>query len=446
MLLRHNQQVPRYTSYPTAPHFTADVEAETFEGWVRALEADTSVSLYIHIPFCRQMCWYCGCNTRATRRYEPVGKYLETLIAEIEQTAGWTGRKQPVSHIHFGGGSPSYLKPEDFSRLMATLRDKFDVREGAEIAVELDPREVSEPKVAAFALAGVNRASLGVQDFHEEVQEAVNRRQPFHVIYDTVRLLRDYGIKAISMDLLYGLPHQTEAMMRENVDFATALAPDRIALFGYAHVPWMKKHMRLIDEDALPDGAARLKQFEAASEQLKRRGYVAVGLDHFVSPRDSMAEAYRDHKLHRNFQGYTVDPADALIGFGASAISALPQGYAQNTPDQRAYMAAVEAGHAATCKGKALTEDDKLRRAIIEELMCYFEINLLDFIEKHALSSEYFSHALNRLKPLVTDGLVTVSDDGRIMVDHEARQAVRLVAAAFDKYLNPTEGRHAQVA
>ncbi|TNE62567.1 MAG: oxygen-independent coproporphyrinogen III oxidase [Alphaproteobacteria bacterium] len=445
VLLRHNQQVPRYTSYPTAPHFSAAVDSDTMQGWIRALPEGGALSLYIHIPFCRQMCWYCGCNTRASRHYEPLENYLKTLFLEIDQVAHWIGRPEQVSHIHFGGGSPSMLRPEDFTRLMAWLRRHFAVRADAEIAIELDPREVTEAKVAAYAAAGVNRASLGVQDFHEEVQRAIGRRQPFHVIYDAVRTLRDYGIRRINMDLLYGLPHQDRLVIEENVDFAAALAPDRISLFGYAHVPWMKKHMRLINEAALPDGTARLEQFDVAKRRLGRRGYVPIGLDHFVLPDDSMATALRDGHLHRNFQGYTTDAATCLIGFGASAISALPDGYAQNAPDVRSYDAAVRAGRAATVKGKRLSADDRLRRAIIERLMCYFDIDLKVFSAVHGLPRDYFANAIARLQPLVTDGLVEIAD-GLVTVNPAAPQAVRLVCAAFDSYLQPTAGRHAQVA
>lgn len=444
-ILKRNTQVPRYTSYPTAPHFSAAVGNETFTGWLMELEDHASLSLYFHIPYCRQICWYCGCHAKATRKYEPVEAYVETLLTEIELVAGRLSGGQTVKHIHFGGGSPSMLSANDFTRIMAHVRQYFTVARGAEIAIELDPREVSEAKVAAYAKAGVTRASLGVQDFHETVQKAIGRRQPFHVIYDAVQLLKDYGIRDINMDLLYGLPHQTIADIEENVDFASALSPSRIALFGYAHVPWMKKHMRLIDEDALPNGAERLAQFDAAAKQLAERGYTAIGLDHFVRASDEMAKALHARTLKRNFQGYTTDDADALIGFGVSAISALPQGYAQNTLVAADYEKAVSAGNHPIIKGRALSSDDRIRRAAIEELMCFFELDLELFTAKHMLPRDYLDDALGELEALAEEGLVKMKGR-KVIVPADARQAVRLACAAFDAYLSPSAQRHAQVA
>ncbi len=444
-LLRENHKVPRYTSYPTAPHFTSSVGSDTVSAWISELADDSSLSLYFHVPYCRKMCWYCGCNTRATRRYSPVATFLDHLFQEIELVGNTISGRGIVSHIHFGGGSPSMLQPDDFTTLMRAVRSTFMVDTKAEIAIELDPREVSEAKVAAYALAGVNRASLGIQDFHADVQAAINRRQPFPTVYDAVKLLRAYGISDINMDLLYGLPHQTTDHMVENIDFAVALDPSRISLFGYAHVPWMKKHMRLIEEDALPGGAERLKQFEAAAAHLAKRGFIPIGLDHFVHPKDPMAQAAKDGTLKRNFQGYTTDGADALIGFGPSAISAYPQGYAQNSPVNKEYFDAVGQGRLAIIKGKTLTTGDKLRRQIIEGLMCYFEFDLQAFADTNRLNRSEFQGARDRIAELEAQGLA-VWDAGVIRVPEEARQAVRLVAAAFDEYLTISGARHAQVA
>ncbi|NVJ98182.1 MAG: oxygen-independent coproporphyrinogen III oxidase [Alphaproteobacteria bacterium] len=444
-LLKRNEQVPRYTSYPTAPHFSADVGPKEVKHWLEDIADEANLSLYFHIPFCRKMCWYCGCNTKATRRYDPVNEYMDYLWREIDMVASSLSGGQLVTHIHFGGGSPSMLKPEDFTRLMATIRKRFHLSEGVEIAIELDPREITEAKVAAYALAGVNRASLGVQDFHDHVQKAINRRQPFHTIYDAVNLLKAYGISDINMDLLYGLPHQTEKDLQENADYAAALGAQRISLFGYAHVPWMKKHMRLIDENALADGAGRLAQFDIAAKQLEKRGYVPIGLDHFVLPRDPMAKALNEGNLHRNFQGYTTDSADTLIGFGASAISALPQGYTQNTPATRQYFDALERGEMATVRGKALSNDDRIRRAAIEKLMCYFELDLAHLAAENQIAFSHFDDALETLAELATSGLVEINGT-KVRVPGKARQAVRLACAAFDTYFSASKQRHAQVA
>lgn len=444
-LLNRNSQVPRYTSYPTAPHFSEKVGGDTFATWLGELGDEATLSLYFHIPFCRKLCWYCGCNTKATRKYEPVESYLDYLWREIEMVAAKLSGRQTVTHIHFGGGSPSMLTPQDFERLVGTIRKRFNIADTAEIAIELDPREVSEAKVAAYAKAGINRASLGVQDFHEDVQVAINRRQPFHQVYETVQLLRTYGIAQINMDLLYGLPHQSVSHIEENVDFAAALGPNRISLFGYAHVPWMKKHMQLIDESALPAGADRLQQFDSAKEQLVKRGFVPVGLDHFVHPKDPMAKAVENGSLKRNFQGYTTDAADALIGFGVSAISAMPQGYAQNSNANRQYYDTIADGRFAVCRGIETSKDDRVRRALIEKLMCQFEVDLARFCGEQGVDITEFSGALTQLRALATDGLVEL-DRYHIRIPEDARQAVRLVAAAFDRYLVPREQRHAQVA
>lgn len=444
-LLRHNRQVPRYTSYPTAPHFSDAVSGDTVNGWLEGLAPAANLSLYFHLPFCRKLCWYCGCNTRATRKYAPVKQYLAYLLREIDLVAKRLTGGQIVKHIHFGGGSPSMLSPDDFSALARQIREKFTVSPKAEIAIELDPREVTEAKVAAYARSGVNRASLGVQDFHADVQHAINRVQPFHVIYDTVQHLRAYGIDQINMDLLYGLPKQGVTHLTKNVDFATALGPSRISLFGYAHVPWMKKHMRLIDEATLPDGAARLQQFDAARERLQQRGYVPIGLDHFVHPNDPMAIAADRGDLKRNFQGYTTDDAEALIGFGTSAISAFPWGYAQNASVNHQYFEAIDRNKPATLRGIETDADDQMRRALIETLMCNFELDLKAFCKAYDVDAGYFNPELERLKALEKDGLVEVSET-IVKVPDDARQAARLVAAAFDRYLTPTKGRHAQVA
>lgn len=444
-LLRHNIQVPRYTSYPTAPHFSAAVTADTVGGWLEGLAPDANLSLYFHLPFCRKLCWYCGCNTRATRKYAPVEQYLGYLMREIDLVSAQLKGRKAVSHIHFGGGSPSMLIPGDFEALMTRVRERFTVSATAEIAIELDPREVSEAKVAAYARAGVNRASLGVQDFHEEVQHAINRLQPFHTVYDTVRHLRAHGIHQINLDLLYGLPRQGVAHLTKNVDFAAALGPSRISLFGYAHVPWMKKHMRLIEEASLPNGAERLQQFDAARERLDQRGYVPIGLDHFVHPKDPMAAAAGKGALKRNFQGYTTDDADALIGFGTSAISAFPGGYAQNASANHQYFEAIDRGNPATLRGIETDADDRMRQDLIETLMCNFEVDLKDFRETYNVAADCFNPELERLKALEKDGLVELSGTTVKVPDH-ARQAVRLVAAVFDRYLAPLEERHAQLA
>ena len=444
-LLQHNQQVPRYTSFPTANHFSETVKEADAKQWLAALGKETPLSLYFHIPFCKEICWYCGCHTKASKQYQPVTDFLAYLKKEVSLVAQHLKSKRKVAHIHFGGGSPSYLSPEDFTSLMDHVAAHFDLQKEIEIAIEIDPRELTNLKAAAYRKAGVTRASLGVQDFHEDVQRSINRLQPGQTIYEAVQTLRDYQINQINMDLLYGLPMQTTASVERNIDMALGLNPSRISLFGYAHVPWMKKHMRLIDENTLPNGKDRLDQFGAAATALVRKGYVQIGLDHFVKPDDPMAMALRARTLTRNFQGYSTDSAPAMIGFGPSAISDLPQGYTQNTLANHTYFEVLDAGVLPIAKGIAVTKDDKIVRRLIAQLMCYMEIDIDAFTSSEALLPDYFSYAYDALRPLMQDKLISFKN-GKIQVNKKVPQAVRLVCAAFDPYLNVCQKKHAQIA
>lgn len=444
-LLKHNQPVPRYTSYPTAPNFIQKFAEGSVSDWLQSVEPGQPVSLYFHVPFCKKMCWYCGCNTKATAQYQPVEDYLVYLRKEIDLVSRHHQGRLDIAHIHFGGGSPSYIRPGDFIALMDHIRSRFNLLPDAEIAIELDPRETSEAKIAAYAKAGITRASLGVQDFNRTVQKAINRVQPLHLVYEAVETLRQYGISAISFDLLYGLPNQTVASVKQSASLAAALNPGRVALFGYAHVPWMKKHMRLIDEENLPGALSRLEQFDVARQTLRDKGYQEIGLDHFVRSDDEMANAHKARRLQRNFQGYTTDGAGILIGLGPSAISSYGDGYSQNTPDLRGYIERIKEGRLPVAKGIEITRDDRLRRDVISSLMCYGEVDLADIVAEHDCGEPDFSDELNSLTELVTDGLVKV-DGSRVSVIKNAPQACRLVAAVFDTYLQPKKQQHAQVA
>ena len=336
LLERYDRRVPRYTSYPTAPHFHQGINAATYERWLAAVGDDTPLSLYFHVPFCHEMCWYCGCHTKIVRRYQPVGDYAATMADEVTLIGGLLKARPPVTHMHWGGGTPTILSAEDLEHLMCNIRAGFNVAPDAEIAVEMDPRTMTEDRVQALARAGVNRASLGVQDFNDRVQKAINRIQPYEMTAQVVEWLRAAGIEAINFDLMYGLPYQTVEDVNRTVDLAASMRPDRVAVFGYAHVPWMKTHMKLIPDDSLPDAWQRFEQAEAAAERLAERGYRRIGLDHYALETDSMTKVLDEGHLRRNFQGYTTDEARALIGFGASSIGALPQGYVQNAvPDRK---------------------------------------------------------------------------------------------------------------
>lgn len=439
-------RVPRYTSYPTAPHFSADIDATTVAGWLAALSPGSNLSLYLHVPFCARMCWYCGCNMRLVARYDPVAAYVERLIAEIHMRADALGHRHSLSHIHWGGGTPTTLSPEDFARVDAAIRQRFDIADDAEIAVEIDPRTLDEPTVAALAQMGCNRASLGVQEFDPQVQIAINRVQPFGMVKRVCGWLRGAGISALNFDLMYGLPHQTPEMLGNTVEQAVSLKPARLAVFGYAHVPWMAKNQRMIPEDALPSSETRFEMAAHAGALLVEQGYQAIGIDHFALPEDSLAEAARNGRLRRNFQGYTTDQAGALIGLGASSISALPQGYAQNAVRTNDYLRAVDAGALPVAKGLALTPEDIWRRAVIERLMCDFAVDLEAIALRFGLSQDAFAADLARLRPLESDGLVRI-DGAQVHITPEGQPLARVAAAAFDVYLASHEGvkRHATV-
>jgi oxygen-independent coproporphyrinogen III oxidase len=441
LIKRYGGPVPRYTSYPTAPHFHAGVTADCYSEWLREIPAGTPTSLYFHVPFCDQLCWYCGCHTQAVRRYGPIGAYAKNLIKELDWVAERFGERPPVTHIHFGGGTPTLLRAEDFQALIDHVRARFNVTGDAEIAIEVDPRTLSRSMVATLSATGVNRASLGVQDFTPRVQHAINRVQSFETVETAVQCLRAAGIQAINFDLMYGLPGQTVEDVINTVDLSARLGPDRFSVFGYAHVPWMKSHQKLIDEDALPGASARLEQAGAAARRLIELGYRQVGLDHFAAPHDSLIAALDDGALHRNFQGYTTDRAEVLLGIGASAIGHLPRGYVQNAASTRAYMNAIGAGRAATASGIAVDAEDRARGRIIERLMCGGKVDLAGVVTGEDCTNAPFQAEMIKLREMHKDGLLEIEGDV-IRVTDAGAPFVRAVAAVFDPYLSHGRGRH----
>jgi oxygen-independent coproporphyrinogen III oxidase len=436
-----NERVPRYTSYPTAPHFSPETGPASYRDWLRALPGTARLSLYLHVPFCKTLCWYCGCHTSVTRHRDPIERYVRTLEREIDLVATQTGRRR-VAHIHWGGGTPTIVGPELFASVMGHLRDRFDVDPDAEIAIEIDPRRLDSVMATALGRAGVNRASLGVQTFDPGVQKSVGRIQSSAVTQACADLLRGAGIEAINVDLLYGLPHETVTTCEANVEAALTLKPSRFSVFGYAHVPAMMKHQQVIDATALPDASERLRQERAIGVALIRAGYTRIGLDHYALSGDALSKARLGGTLRRNFQGYTDDPADALIGFGASSIGQLPQGYVQNVSNTKGWRDRIEAGELATVRGAVLTRDDRLRAAIIERLMCDLRVDVPAMLRRKGFFPGWLDPEMATLQPLVADGLARI-EDGIVTVPESARNLVRRVASAFDAYLDPTAGRHA---
>jgi oxygen-independent coproporphyrinogen-3 oxidase len=438
LIARYDRRVPRYTSYPTAPNFSPDVDGETYRRWLGEIAPDTAASLYLHIPFCHAMCWYCGCNTKVTRRLEPVAAYANTLIAEIEATEAALAHRLDIAHVHFGGGSPNMLAPGDLIRLIAHLRDRFTLDADAVIAIEIDPRSTTDAFIDACAQAGVTRVSIGVQNLNRDVQKAVNRIQPLALIERIFARLSDAGIRDINVDLMYGLPRQTDAGIMATIDQILPLGPAQISLFGYAHVPWMKKHMRLIDEAALPDAQARWAQHRAAGGRLIDAGYIPIGMDHFARPGSVLARAAASGALHRNFQGYTADTSPVLLGFGASAIGRLPQGYVQNDSAVAGWGTALRDGRFATRRGIALSDDDRIRRAIIERLMCDMTVNVDAVVLDHGGNPGEYVPMLEKLSDMARDGLVTIAG-ATVRMTPRGRPLVRAAAAAFDGYLDAPE-------
>lgn len=419
------QRVPRYTSYPTAPHFHDNINAGHYETWLNEIPSEMDLSLYFHIPFCRQLCWFCGCHTKIVNHYDPIARYMKLLQQEVELVSDHLNAKQ-VKHIHFGGGSPTVVSAQDFLEFMGKVKDQFSISPTAEIAIEMDPRTLQPEKIHAYKQAGVNRASLGVQDFDESVQKAINRIQPYSMVRDIVAQLRRASIEDLNIDLVYGLPLQTQNKLLHSIEQTLNLNPNRISLFGYAHVPWMKKHQNLIHEQALPCEQERLEMFEAATSLLSERGYVSIGLDHFVRPDDALAKAEQEKTLQRNFQGYTADTAQALLGFGVSAITTLPASYVQNTSDYIEYEKAIRDDQLPVARGIALSKNDIERRDIIMSLMCTMKAPINQ--DKYALEFE-------QLQPFFEQDDIEYRE-GILRINSQARPYLRLIAANFDSYLN----------
>jgi oxygen-independent coproporphyrinogen-3 oxidase len=440
-VVKHAGPAPRYTSYPTAPHFHAGIDGDVYARWLGQLKPGQSLSLYVHIPWCDRLCWFCGCNTKQTRKYDPLETYLSALENEIETISSLVDPGCQVTALHLGGGSPTMLKPEDMVWLDKALRSRFQFADDAEISVEMDPNDLDEDRYDALAEIGLTRASIGVQDFDERVQQAINREQTFEQTREVVEQVRKRGVRSVNCDVLYGLPHQTRASVDDTIGKVISLNPDRIALFGYAHVPWMKTHQKMIDETALPDVTERFAQMNRASSLLTAAGYTAIGFDHFALPADSLAIAAASGEMRRNFQGYTSDTADALIGLGASSIGQLPQGYIQNQPSTGEYQRQVNLGRLPVVRGFELSEEDRLRARVIELLMCDFAFSFAAIRQEFGPAAEDVLDEAEYLASCDTDGMVEFSG-GLFQVTAKGRPFVRSIASAFDSYFENGTARH----
>ncbi|MGJ3231388.1 MAG: oxygen-independent coproporphyrinogen III oxidase [Oceanicaulis sp.] len=429
-------RTPRYTSYPTAPHFHDGVTDEVYGAWLDGLDPEAPVSLYLHVPYCRALCWYCGCNTRATTKDGPVAAYLDVLLKEIALVADRLPARMTVYHLAMGGGTPAILSPAQIDRLMAAVRARFEVKPGAELSIEIDPRHFTREDAEGLARNGFTRASTGVQSFDPAVQAAINRIQPYDLVAAAFDRLREAGVTKINADLLYGLPKQTVESARASAETAAALGADRLAVFGYAHVPHMKSHQNLIRMEDLPGPAERLAQADAMEAALIADGFRMIGIDHYARPDDPMTRALDAGVLRRNFQGYTTDEADTLIALGASAIGQTPSGYVQNAPDVRRWMLSVNEGRLPVAKGLAVTREDAMRRAIIERLMTDFTADPTAIAAGYGLAAPHAD-----LSELQRAGIVSVRN-GVVTVDPAYKPLARLAAAAFDAYLASGKAKH----
>lgn len=375
-------------------------------------------------------------------RDAPIAQYAETLLKEIALLADHLPDRLSISHLHWGGGTPTALVPDDLERAMNMVRQHFIVTPKAELAIESDPRTLSEDMIARIGALGFNRASFGVQEFDPKVQKAINRIQPPEMVARSVDGLRAAGVANINFDLIYGLPHQSVETLLDTIETCNDMRPNRIALFGYAHVPWMAKKQRLIDEAALPGPEARLEQATAAAEALVKAGYVAIGLDHFALPTDSMARAAKAGTLRRNFQGYTTDPAESLLGVGATSIGRSPSGYVQNLTETGAWARAVQAGQLPIGKGIGISADDKLRGHVIERIMCAGIVDLNAAGRKFGAPKNWYTNQLDDLSALQNDGLLTFHN-GRLEVTEKGAPLIRVIVSIFDAYLVASPTRHA---
>ena len=436
-------RVPRYTSYPTAPHFSATVGATHQDHWIRAIPAGSQISLYVHVPFCRRLCWFCACRTQGTKSEDPVRAYVEVLKTEIALLKSRLAPGVTLSRLHWGGGTPTLIPAGMMTTLAATIFDAAPLGDSAEFSVEIDPNEIDAPRLDALAAAGMNRASIGVQDFDPEIQKTIGRDQSYEVTKRAVDMIRARGVRSLNADILYGLPHQTPAKITETVQKLLSLSPDRVALYGYAHVPWMARRQQMIPADVLPTPTERLRLFKTAQKLFVWDGYAEIGIDHFARTGDGLHLAAHSGKLRRNFQGYTDDTAPVLVGVGASSISRFPQGFAQNAASTSEYLKAIRAGRLSAARGHVFCDEDRLRARMIEALMCDFRIDATEIRDSFGVSDARLQEIFHQAARPFED-MVEVTATG-VFIPERARPLTRMIARAFDAYELSTAGHSSAI-
>ncbi|MBN2241881.1 MAG: oxygen-independent coproporphyrinogen III oxidase [Acidobacteria bacterium] len=443
ILERYNVPGPRYTSYPTAPEWLDTFGPSDFEEALKRSNETRPVrplSLYMHLPFCDSLCLFCGCNTVIKKDHAAAAPYLEKLKWETGRVAGSLDTSRPVIQFHWGGGTPTYFSASQLEDLFLHTRERFRFAADAEIGVEIDPRVTNEGQLAVLRRLGFNRVSMGIQDFDPVVQKTVRRFQSYEQTRDIFELCRSLKYESINVDLIYGLPHQTPESFSDSIDRIIGLDPDRIAMFSYAHVPWMKKQQGALSK-YIPLGMDKYQIFRRGIERFTRAGYQYIGMDHFARPDDELCRAQSDRTLHRNFQGYTTKAGADLVGLGVSSISEIGRVYAQNRRDLGGYYAAVDSGALATMRGMRLEDDDILRRAVISRLLCHCVLRKAEIEAEFGIRfDDYFADELARLETLRADGLVAL-DPGNIAVTSLGRIFIRNVGMVFDRYLRKPQSK-----
>lgn len=446
---KYDKPGPRYTSYPTAPHFNESFTSNDFLDEIIKTNTDENkrpLSLYFHLPYCDTLCFFCGCNMIITRSRDRVNEYIKYVKKEIDLLRGYLHPERKVTQLHWGGGTPTHLTPDEISNLASYINQSFQYDDNSENGCEIDPRGLSKEHLSALRNNGFNRISMGVQDFDDKVQKAVNRIQPEDITLQTIDWVRELGYQSINLDLIYGLPFQSVESFAPTVDKIIEISPDRIAVFNYAHVPWMKKHQALIRPEDLPTPEVKLEILKMTTEKLIEAGYVFIGMDHFAKPGDELAVALQEKKLYRNFQGYSTRAGTDLYAFGITAISQLENVYAQNYKTEKEYYKSLDEESLPVCKGYRLSGDDVLRRYVVMKLMCDFELSFEPVERKFDINfEEYFTWGLTNLKEMAQDDLVEILP-GKIEVKPMGRFLIRNIAMNFDGYIERQEdvGRYSR--
>ncbi len=447
LLKKYDKAGPRYTSYPTAPYFHEGIDDQVFLKHIQHDEETIEkrdLSLYFHIPFCDTLCYFCGCNMMVTRNQKKIEQYIDYLEKEIQLLKPHIGDDRKVKQLHWGGGTPTHLSPDQIRRLGSIIHKYFDFREDAEVGVEIDPRELTRDHMVALSEVGFNRCSMGIQDFDEKVQQTVNRIQPESITRDAVGWARELGFNSINLDLMYGLPFQNLKTYGETIDTVLSMHPDRLAVFNYAHLPNMIKHQNLIKSEWLPSGDQKLELLKLSIEKLNDAGYVYIGMDHFAKPEDELTVAMQNGTLYRNFQGYSTHAGINLFAIGITSIGMLSDIYVQNYKRLEDYYQSIDEGRLPVMRGVTLNEDDQLRREVITELMCNFRLDKSFFEQKYKIQfDDYFAEALENLKSFEDDNLIMLGEK-QLKVTDIGRLLIRNIAMNFDYYLMKKQGEKPQ--